>query len=150
MPSGILTEGVRQNRYAHSYLLNQLTLSILEYLQKPPCGGRWILRSKRRKESGETTSVSLNSIDTYFIKPGISPKPAAVTKVFPKTENDPVAAGPFSQEVVRRKEELCFGYFIRGTNTRETMVISFMSMFMLGPEVSLKGSPTVSPTTAAL
>ena len=41
MPSGILTEGVRQNRYAHSYLLNQLTLSISEYHQKPPCGGRW-------------------------------------------------------------------------------------------------------------
>ena len=30
------------------------------------------------------------------------------------------------------------------------MVIRLMRMFMDGPEVSLKGSPTVSPTTAAL
>ena len=44
----------------------------------------------------------------------------------------------------------CMPYFISGTNTSETMVISFIRMFMLGPEVSLNGSPTVSPTTAAL
>ena len=35
-------------------------------------------------------------------------------------------------------------------NTSETIVVTFMSMFIAGPEVSLKGSPTVSPTTAAL
>ena len=29
------------------------------------------------------------------------------------------------------------------------MAITLMRMFMLGPEVSLKGSPTVSPTTVA-
>ena len=34
-------------------------------------------------------------------------------------------------------------------NTRDTTVISLMRMLMEGPEVSLKGSPTVSPTTAA-
>ena len=34
--------------------------------------------------------------------------------------------------------------------TRATTVISLMRMLMEGPEVSLKGSPTVSPTTAAL
>src|SRR5690606_30658 len=33
---------------------------------------------------------------------------------------------------------------------RATIVITLMRMFMEGPEVSLKGSPTVSPTTAAL
>ena len=33
---------------------------------------------------------------------------------------------------------------------REMMAISLMSMFKAGPEVSLSGSPTVSPTTAAL
>ena len=35
-------------------------------------------------------------------------------------------------------------------NTSDTIVITLMRMFMAGPEVSLKGSPTVSPTTAAL
>ena len=34
-------------------------------------------------------------------------------------------------------------------NTRDTTVISLIRMLMEGPEVSLKGSPTVSPTTAA-
>ena len=33
---------------------------------------------------------------------------------------------------------------------RERIAISFMRMFKLGPEVSFKVSPTVSPTTAAL
>lgn len=37
-----------------------------------------------------------------------------------------------------------------GANTSETTVISFISMFSDGPEVSLNGSPTVSPVTAAL
>jgi len=34
--------------------------------------------------------------------------------------------------------------------TIETIVISLIRMFRDGPEVSLKGSPTVSPTTVAL
>lgn len=37
-----------------------------------------------------------------------------------------------------------------GPNTSETTVISFIRMLIEGPEVSLNGSPTVSPTTAAL
>ena len=37
-----------------------------------------------------------------------------------------------------------------GANTKATIDINFSSMFRDGPEVSLKGSPTVSPTTAAL
>ena len=37
-----------------------------------------------------------------------------------------------------------------GANVSDTMVIRLMRMFMDGPDVSLKGSPTVSPTTAAL
>ena len=36
-----------------------------------------------------------------------------------------------------------------GAKTRATMDISLIRMFSEGPEVSLKGSPTVSPTTAA-
>jgi hypothetical protein len=35
-------------------------------------------------------------------------------------------------------------------NTREVIAESLMRMLILGPEVSLSGSPTVSPTTAAL
>ncbi len=37
-----------------------------------------------------------------------------------------------------------------GANVSETMVMRLMRMFMDGPDVSLNGSPTVSPTTAAL
>jgi len=36
-----------------------------------------------------------------------------------------------------------------GANTRDTTVISLIRMLMDGPEVSLNGSPTVSPTMAA-
>lgn len=35
-------------------------------------------------------------------------------------------------------------------NTSDTIVISLISMLSEGPDVSLNGSPTVSPTTAAL
>ena len=42
-------------------------------------------------------------------------------------------------------------YFtISGANTKETIDISFIRMFRDGPLVSLNGSPTVSPTIAAL
>jgi len=37
-----------------------------------------------------------------------------------------------------------------GTNTRERMAESLIRILSDGPEVSLSGSPTVSPTTAAL
>ena len=37
-----------------------------------------------------------------------------------------------------------------GQKTSERMDISLMRILRLGPEVSLRGSPTVSPTTAAL
>jgi hypothetical protein len=37
-----------------------------------------------------------------------------------------------------------------GAKTNATTDISFNKMFKDGPDVSLKGSPTVSPTTAAL
>ena len=37
-----------------------------------------------------------------------------------------------------------------GANTRDTTAISLMRMFIDGPDVSLNGSPTVSPTTEAL
>lgn len=33
---------------------------------------------------------------------------------------------------------------------RDNIAISFIKIFNAGPEVSFKGSPTVSPTTAAL
>jgi hypothetical protein len=37
-----------------------------------------------------------------------------------------------------------------GAMTRETILINLMRMFIDGPEVSLNGSPTVSPVTDAL
>ena len=37
-----------------------------------------------------------------------------------------------------------------GANTNATIVINLINMLIEGPEVSLNGSPTVSPTTAAL
>lgn len=37
-----------------------------------------------------------------------------------------------------------------GANTNDTIVINLIRIFMDGPDVSLNGSPTVSPTTAAL
>ena len=37
-----------------------------------------------------------------------------------------------------------------GANTNDTIVISLIRMLIDGPDVSLNGSPTVSPTTAAL
>ena len=40
-------------------------------------------------------------------------------------------------------------YMKIGAKTRAIMVISLIRMLIEGPEVSLKGSPTVSPLTAA-
>ena len=39
---------------------------------------------------------------------------------------------------------------VRPAITMLTIDMSLMRMLRLGPEVSLKGSPTVSPTTVAL
>jgi hypothetical protein len=41
-------------------------------------------------------------------------------------------------------------FTIRPAKTTDTTEMSLMRMFRLGPEVSLNGSPTVSPTTVAL
>jgi hypothetical protein len=38
----------------------------------------------------------------------------------------------------------------RAAITIATILMSFIKIFKLGPEVSLKGSPTVSPITVAL
>lgn len=39
---------------------------------------------------------------------------------------------------------------IRGRNTSDTIDINLINIFSEGPEVSLQGSPTVSPITVAL
>ena len=44
---------------------------------------------------------------------------------------------------------LKLNYMNSGTHTKDTMDISLSRIFKEGPEVSLQGSPTVSPTTAA-
>jgi len=38
----------------------------------------------------------------------------------------------------------------KSANTNDRIAINFMTIFNAGPDVSLSGSPTVSPTTAAL
>ena len=49
-----------------------------------------------------------------------------------------------------RRARYCIQATINGTKITATIVISLMRILRLGPEVSLKGSPTVSPITAAL
>lgn len=55
----------------------------------------------------------------------------------------------------REKEELLKSWkpgpnhMIRGAKTRLTTAMSLIRIFMEGPEVSFKGSPTVSPITEA-
>mmetsp|Transcript_124651 Transcript_124651/g.248801 ORF Transcript_124651/g.248801 Transcript_124651/m.248801 type:complete len:241 (-) Transcript_124651:2150-2872(-) len=53
---------------------------------------------------------------------------------------------------INPKYQLCQSFlpWSRGETVSETMLISLIKMFNAGPEVSLKGSPTVSPTTQAL
>ena len=45
---------------------------------------------------------------------------------------------------------LILNYINKGAITKLTIAITFIRIFMEGPDVSFKGSPTVSPTTAAL
>ena len=42
------------------------------------------------------------------------------------------------------------GYTNAEAKISDTIVITLMRMFIAGPDVSLNGSPTVSPTTPAL
>jgi len=57
---------------------------------------------------------------------------------------------PFGQSMPS-SEPTCGAYLTtRPAKTTETMLMSLIRMFRLGPEVSLNGSPTVSPTTVAL
>ena len=77
----------------------------------------------------------------------------------------PLSTGPARAQKTKRQRPqwtLPFGlvywfdYLIKekfattAANTIETIESSLMRMLMDGPEVSLNGSPTVSPTTAAL
>ena len=50
----------------------------------------------------------------------------------------------------RGGEVRLFDYAMRGAITSATTDINLMRMLRAGPAVSLNGSPTVSPTTAAL
>ena len=64
---------------------------------------------------------------------------------------------PFYLQITVHRSLLTVHYYyskctatVRPAITMLTMLISLMRMFRDGPEVSLKGSPTVSPTTVAL
>ena len=45
---------------------------------------------------------------------------------------------------------IIFNYINNGAITKLTIAITLIKIFIDGPDVSFKGSPTVSPTTAAL
>ena len=51
---------------------------------------------------------------------------------------------------IRRSKQIYMQATVRPAMTMLTIDISLMRMLRLGPEVSLKGSPTVSPTMVAL
>merc|ERR1719231_1754899 len=53
-----------------------------------------------------------------------------------------------TQYVLKVKQTECATK--NGAKTSEMIAISFMRMLSAGPDVSLSGSPTVSPVTAAL
>ena len=74
----------------------------------------------------------------------------------PRNREKRAAAHPCSSSIIVSNMSTC-DYPIRppmatnsGANTTDTIVMSLIRMLMDGPEVSLNGSPTVSPTTVAL
>ena len=65
------------------------------------------------------------------------------------SESD-IVSTQFPFHVVIYKLFIIFWFYINsGAKTNATIDMSLIKMFSAGPEVSLKGSPTVSPTTAA-
>ena len=60
------------------------------------------------------------------------------------------AGGKFAAHESRGHDEIWRGYTNKGAKTSVIVLKSLISTCRLGPAVSLKGSPTVSPTTAAL
>ncbi len=61
----------------------------------------------------------------------------------------PPSLPPLSTPLKNDLSSKCSYQINMGASTRETMDISLIKMFIAGPEVSLSGSPTVSPTTVA-
>ena len=65
------------------------------------------------------------------------------------SESD-IVSTHFPFHVVIYKSLIIFWFYKNsGAKTNATIDMSLIKMFSAGPEVSLKGSPTVSPTTAA-
>ena len=67
----------------------------------------------------------------------------------------PCGTAPYMAYGTLRKQQYTNDYktlnaTVKPAITIETMLISLIRMFKLGPAVSLNGSPTVSPVTAAL
>ena len=62
----------------------------------------------------------------------------------------PLLGRPFCIVSVGKYQLQIYNFYSKGAITNATTDINFSKIFNDGPEVSLNGSPTVSPTTAAL
>src|SRR5690606_16073523 len=72
------------------------------------------------------------------------PQPSSAPSIERTASNSmPTSVPPSSTRVPCRRAN-------QGASTSATTLISLIRMFIAGPAVSLNGSPTVSPTTAAL
>jgi hypothetical protein len=66
---------------------------------------------------------------------------------------DEPAASPCKTEIPPRRRDFCKSEnvaYSKGTSSSATMLMILINGFTAGPAVSLYGSPTVSPVTAAL
>jgi len=112
----------------------------------------WLWREKKkRRQAGALQNfrrsyqlaslqpVSLYSADRHYIcrKTGGTPVPPELPPQLLPNRTRRAGDG-----AIRR-------YFSSGAITKATIDITLIRMFIDGPEVSLSGSPTVSPTTVA-
>src|SRR6266542_564457 len=113
---------------------------------------------KRFSAFSNDSSGSTITVVTYFPPPGAaSGLPSSAVHVYTTLHKvhairRALRCAPHPNPLPRRKRGQGEGpaYLNSGARTSATTDISLIRMFMEGPEVSLNGSPTVSPTTAAL
>ena len=79
--------------------------------------------------------------------PGSSVREPSELRMAPMSVSASAQHGQVVQRILRVRAPY---QVIRGAMSRETTAITLMRMATPGPDVSLNGSPTVSPTTAAL
>ena len=111
-----------------------------------------------------STNLPFISVQLYNLARMFHEWPTATVKLGTRLSQIPLAGSQFHglPTAIREISGLAppsvdFVYYLMpwimintGALTKETTATSLIRMFIVGPEVSLKGSPTVSPTTAAL